>query len=614
MNAPNRVVYLLTVATSLSYTLAVGGAELRTWTDKTGRFKIEAEFVEAQGETVFLERKDGGRIEVPLSRLSDADQQAVKALMSASEDNPFKAVDSPMPAALPAGQVFEPSWEGSIEVSLAAGDRWEMPMGSIPQLDYKPKVAGLPQKTDFFEGRNGFAVSSLGKRAAVSYKLDARGRNEKTTSRIVLVDLATGRTLANASLDGNYQVIALHDDGQQIVAEKVASSDRFGRNKAYTLVTLIARGTNVTVQDEWIPYSQSENDSRHVRFAEFASDNKFVTCNEPGHVAVWDFATRKLDFRFNIPRTSIPALSPDRRYVGYCGGDRVGIINLETQEPVGQKPAKGMTFWVKGQFSPSGRRFAASSQTKMMIWDLETGETLFDGDIPGLQLAFGLAFPAEDFVLISSEYLVEWTSGIKVWQYQDAGSPQCYNGYTFMVSNAVVPMQLPHPEANRLLSEAKQQSDLFVVKKGVSVSLDVTSIPTEHQNEVRESLTKQIEKIGCGIAANAEVLVKASITGPKKDTVSYFSAGSFQIDRYASTVEFDYDGKTIWSSTQTNVPGALFSPRDKSYQQQIDEAGAKPNLRFFGYVNLPEYLQKPSDNDSNGGRAQQTLGVSKVSL
>jgi hypothetical protein len=49
--------------------------------------------------------------------------------------------------------------------------------------------------------------------------------------------------------------------------------------------------------------------------------------------------------------------------------------------------------------------------------------------------------------------------------------------------------------------------------------------------------------------------------------------------------------------------------RDKSYQQQIDEAGAKPNLYFFQSVNLPEYLQKPSGDQ---GTQSLALGVSKV--
>ncbi len=597
---------------------ALPAAELRTWTDVTGRFKVEAEFVETKGDVVALKRKDGTRLEIPLARLSEPDKQLVKSLMSSEADDPFKTVSPPAaPAAirLPAGEVHQPSWDGAIEVSLVAGDRWEIPSSSLPSLDFAPKVAGLPAKIDFFEGQSGFAVSVTGKRAAVSYKLEARARNTKTTSRIVVVDLESGRTLANASLDGSYVVIALHDDGEQIVAEKTEPMGSSSRDKKHTLTTLIAQGNKVSVQDEWIPYSQSDEGSRHVRFSAFANQGKFITCNEPGIVAVWDFATRKLDFHFRISRTSIPALSPDRRHVGYAGGNKVAFINIETQEPVGQKAASGMDFWVKGEFSPSGKRFAASSQQKLMIWDLESGELLFEGNIPGLALAYGLQFPAEDFVLISKEYLVEWTSGIKVWQYTGAGTGICRNGTIFIVSNAVIPMQMPHPDALRLLEQAKAQSDLFIVKKGVSLSLDVSAVPAPYQAEVREALTKQIEKIGCKVSPSAEVSVKASTTGPKKDTVSYFSAGSFQIDRYISTIEFLYRDKKIWSSSQSNVPGALFSPRDKSYQQQIDEAGAKPNLYFFGHANFPAYLQKPTENagTGTGGQGQQTLGVSKVS-
>lgn len=189
------------------------------------------------------------------------------------------------------------------------------------------------------------------------------------------------------------------------------------------------------------------------------------------------------------------------------------------------------------------------------------------------------------------------------------------DGTMFMVSDAVVPFEMPHPEALRLLEKAKEQSDLFIVKKGVSLAIDVSEVPSQYQAEVKKSLTERIDKIGCKVAASADVTVKASVSGPKKDSVSYFSAGSFQIDRYTSTINFMYDGKKIWSSSQSNVPGALTSPREKSYQQQIDDAGAKPNLRFFGYVNLPEYLQKPAGNTSQrpGARPQQTLGVSKVS-
>ncbi len=51
---------------------------LRTWTDSTGNFKIEAKFVAVEETEVVLAREDGSTLRVPLERLSEADQNYVK--------------------------------------------------------------------------------------------------------------------------------------------------------------------------------------------------------------------------------------------------------------------------------------------------------------------------------------------------------------------------------------------------------------------------------------------------------------------------------------------------------------------------------------------------------
>jgi hypothetical protein len=50
----------------------------RTWTDSTGEYTVEADFVELKGEVVRLEKKDGRLIDVPLQKLSDADKAWVR--------------------------------------------------------------------------------------------------------------------------------------------------------------------------------------------------------------------------------------------------------------------------------------------------------------------------------------------------------------------------------------------------------------------------------------------------------------------------------------------------------------------------------------------------------
>lgn len=63
----------------------------RTWSDDTGSFKIEAEFLGVVEAKVHLRRKDGREVKVPLVRLSKADQEEVRKLQQKPPaSNPFE--------------------------------------------------------------------------------------------------------------------------------------------------------------------------------------------------------------------------------------------------------------------------------------------------------------------------------------------------------------------------------------------------------------------------------------------------------------------------------------------------------------------------------------------
>jgi len=63
----------------LLYAMTALTGEIRTWSSATGTYKTEAELVQLKDDgTVVLKKKDGGVIEVPLSKLSAADQQYLR--------------------------------------------------------------------------------------------------------------------------------------------------------------------------------------------------------------------------------------------------------------------------------------------------------------------------------------------------------------------------------------------------------------------------------------------------------------------------------------------------------------------------------------------------------
>jgi hypothetical protein len=75
---PRQLVRLKNAANAAASTPpAAATASLRTWTDTSGKFRMEAAFVSVKDGQVTLEKTDGTRIRLPLDKLSPADQQFI---------------------------------------------------------------------------------------------------------------------------------------------------------------------------------------------------------------------------------------------------------------------------------------------------------------------------------------------------------------------------------------------------------------------------------------------------------------------------------------------------------------------------------------------------------
>lgn len=118
VSAP-RIALLLAMATLVSPESV--RAEVRTWTDATGKFKREASFQRLDGDVVVLQTADGKELRIPLDRLATADQAYAKtATAAAADDDPFKAAE---PASQPTAEINSPppSATGDVRVVVAKG-------------------------------------------------------------------------------------------------------------------------------------------------------------------------------------------------------------------------------------------------------------------------------------------------------------------------------------------------------------------------------------------------------------------------------------------------------------------------------------------------------------
>ena len=79
-------------------TAATLTAQAETWTDVTGKYQIEAQFVAVKGQQVYLKRADGSTIAVNLAQLSPASRQLAAKLAAAPAPKPAPAPGLPAAA------------------------------------------------------------------------------------------------------------------------------------------------------------------------------------------------------------------------------------------------------------------------------------------------------------------------------------------------------------------------------------------------------------------------------------------------------------------------------------------------------------------------------------
>lgn len=87
-------IFSLTFALSVFFSGVVFSEEMRTWTDDSGRFTVEAELDSIDGDNIRLKRADGKIVRLPLSKLSEADKKYVSELKS---ENPFEKPEDENP-------------------------------------------------------------------------------------------------------------------------------------------------------------------------------------------------------------------------------------------------------------------------------------------------------------------------------------------------------------------------------------------------------------------------------------------------------------------------------------------------------------------------------------
>lgn len=649
MPRPHRpfLASLILVACAAAVPIAHAG-ETRTWTDKTGKFRVEAEFVAEEDGVVTLRKEDGDEIEVPLDKLSAADKRAVSEAKAAAEDNPFaskakekdpfatkkkapaegakgkpKAGGSGAKKRPPAddgdgddeaaGKPRERSVDWSAAELVASGldGEWKIEVGAPPEAAAKRRTVAIPGKSNFFEGIVPLAISGDGSKVAVGYLLGEP--KPDGTCRVVVADLEKGKATPVAVTTGQVAPFALHDDGIHMLARR----EEFGFGNHDRLEVWKVAGGKVRKLESFIPYPQAGGAARDIGWARFLDGESFATAGN-GELAVWRFPAIEPVCR--LPVSGVPALSPDRRFIAFCDAGGVGLFDVASHEVVARRAVPAGLFNPQLAFSPSGKRLACIAQQKLLVWDVATGDVLQDMDVPTIHIFTGIAFPDDDWVLGGNQYLIGVSSGILLWTYSGqqqvamAGSSTVFATLDGEKSGALVPLAIPHQAAKALLAKAASDPNLFVLREGTKVRIDVERIPDPAARaQAAESLAGKLTSIGCSADPAGTIVLSAGVQGPEKKTLSLRNAGDYDVQEWITSLEFVHDGKPVWRTQSSNVPGGPIIFFNLEEGENIGSWLAKrqkPDYGLYDRVELPRFLQRPSATAGPSG--SMTLGTSQV--
>lgn len=609
-------------------------AALRTWSDASGKFKIKAKFISVTDGVVTLEQEDGTELEIELKKLNSADQKFVADALKAAADSPFKAKSKASDPFKPKSKKTKPAreepaddtepaeartvkvnWSSAEQILLGSpSDGWKVELsGDAVSFGTNPKSCPLPPKASFFERLKGMAINTAAKKAVVGMTREDPGLNPQVT-RVVICDLTTGKSSPPASMPGPFVPLALHDDGRQIVMCK----NVFGFGNADELEICTIKGSQIVKSVVWAPYSDaSYAPHRDVMWAAFLSPDHLATSSRGGKVVIWKFPEIKPECTFTLADGAVPAVSPDRTLIAYCNGSDVGLFDVAKRQVIAQQSIPEKLQWPYLAFSPSGRRLGCVAFNKVLVWDVASGKLERTIPCTGINVHGGIEFPDENFVLANNTYLIDVENQLKAWTYNGAEMVRSAAGWTFFAvsgdnsSGAVGAGQVPHPAAKELVKRALTDPDLFVLKAGTTVKLNLDGIPDPAQRErVQKSLTKRLEGIQCKAGQNGTIELAALMEGPKDREISFRRAGDYKMKEYVSRVKFVYQGQPAWESAATNFPAFIIHLKKGENIESHLRSLEKPNYDFFDQVELPKFLQKPTAGQAAGGSL--TLGQSRV--
>lgn len=625
------------------------GDKMRTWSDKSGKFKVTAKFVELKDGKVTLETDAGKNVELALEKLSDNDQKVAKDLAKEAEENPFQEKeenpfeagevnDSDNPRTGGEAKLSQADWSSVETINPEPVDSWSFKPDEAPAFDKtvtskpimlvdatggsKSKGAAAAAQIGFFESIEGVLLDARQGQALVVLHDAAPGKAK--SNKIQFVDLVSGKPQKAVEFASDMKPSGLDPTGKFLVAHMDFMFS--GRAEPAVGVWKLEDG-KIKHFRSWNTVEQGDFFKKEPSLAKFIDSDHIITLSFPNKLTMWQVSKAKAIYKIDIGHGGGVAISPGGKYLAACVKNALYLFDALTGQTLGMIPDQNVMV-NSLSFRPDGKLLAAVSNQRLIVWDLEKRAVYRDIYFPQASPHTNADWIGKSHLLIGGERAVDLDKRIVLWQYQHEGGTGAGRSYGELggqfwyaltsqdrKARGLFHVKLPHDEA--LKAAASLNADkLLAIRPGVTVSLNINVQGTQtEQLQVQEGLTNQLRLLEMTVGNGSQLVLQATTEAGKTQDITYrpFGGGANQtakVTDFICRLKFIENGKLIWetSSFTDGSPPVVQIKQGQSLQEALAPY-QKPNLQFYSNVKLPQYVARPGDTVAYGASLLTAQGI-----
>jgi len=588
---------------------------LRTWTDSTGNFKVEAVLLGSDGEAITLRKPDLSEIKVPIAKLSTGDQSYVERIMkSAGAAGKFfklppleKFTDNPVP-------------QKSVSEQRAA-----LTPDPLPAYVTLKQGGTAFAKADFHESIT--AVIAIG--GPDGWLLAATKNQGDKPSRVIWISADKNKAEGQQLLPAGEIVLDYHAPSHRLLTyAEFKDHEKYGNATVLTLWKVIPSDEDAKAIVRWdatVDWTKKPGEP----WARLINGDIVLHRAKKYEFVGWDTAQKQV--RYRIVQESFfapdPALSPGGRHLLIPNDKKVHIYDAATGNLLSVLPSVDGSAAVA--VTNDGRRVAVLGRSTLRVWNLTDAASepqVYQAETIGTPFDSNLSWVGTDRLMASRRstgqllfslkhkctlwsYQTDFTSRIHQWRgerLREVVADHLVYAATVREGSkqgfAVGSVQLPGPQVDEAAASLDPES-LLIMKPGSGVQIQVRA--GQNTPRVRAALEKEVAKNGWRIDPSASATLIAEMKRGETQDVTYrFFDGrgeeSASVTPYISSLKLNVGEVVAWQSgTSSGAPFSVRLKEGESVQDEVDR-WQRPNPAFFDSVDIPDKIMDPAHRNGLG--------------